>query len=238
MSVTKKKNTEEENPQQTKFVQQKYRDRLSILRKAQEYSLKDDIPMAVTAYHKYLESLALYWGVDEKKLHPDFLVKDKNITEILLISQVYWDLAKAYDRNQKLKKECDRCLGQFVLFSTGFKFQFLNSEMLRKYLKKRACYNIKSFEMAYAQIRVNSKNCYIATYVFGENHEVTTNLRLFKTELQKYRTGHLFIEYYYRLSPKVVSFCDNHKRIGKIFTFLIKMPIHLFSKLCRRFIIF
>jgi hypothetical protein len=222
----------------TKMVAQKYHDRLSVLRKAKEFSVKDDIPKAVTAYHKYLEALAFYFEIEERQLRPELFTKNNNLAEILLISQVYWDLARAYDRNQKLKKECDRCLDQFVKFSLGFKFQFINSEMLRKYIKKKACYNTPSFEAAYVKIRVQSKQCYIATYAFGETHPVTEDLRIFRNKILKYQIGHTFVDYYYRLSPNLVNFMYKHPTFGHYAKIVLKPAIIIFSKLWRSLIIF
>ena len=77
-----------------------------------------------------------YFDVDEKNLSPKIFEKENNIHEVMLISQVYWDLAKAIRQIRKAQMECERCLDKFVEFSIGFKFQYLNSEILRKYLKK------------------------------------------------------------------------------------------------------
>ena len=107
--------------------------------------------------------------MSEENLKPSLFERDQNIHEIMLISQVYWDLAKAYDRSDKLQGECTRCLNKFVQFSTGFKFQYLNSEILRKYLKKGAARNTKEFEKAFKKINLSSNKCYIATFCFGEN---------------------------------------------------------------------
>ena len=134
---------EEEEGERTRFILQKYRDRLKVLRLGQEYSQKDDIPNAVKAYVKYLQALVDYYGVEEKNLKPALFGGKNNVVEILMVSQVYWDLSKSYDRAPKLTNECQRCLNQFILFSLGFKFQYLNSEMLRKYIKRRVAHNPK-----------------------------------------------------------------------------------------------
>ncbi len=200
----------EEVEERPKYIIQKYRDRLSVLRQAQEFSQKDDIPRAVTAYTKYLDALAVYFDITEDRLVPEIFLKEKNIAEILLISQVYWDLAKAYDRSPRLKKECERCLNQFVKFSLGFKFQFINSEMLRKFLKKRAAYNPKLFADAFQKLKLSSKSCYIATFSFDEDSGIVADLRIFKQKLLNFRLGSLFTAYYYQQSPKLIDlFIDN-----------------------------
>jgi len=208
-SKSKKKPDQNETPEKPKHIVQRYRDRLSVLRQAQDFSQKDEIPKAVASYNKYLESLANYYEITEDKLHPDLFMKDKNLAEVLLVSQVYWDLAKAYDRSPQLKKECERCLNQFVKFSLGFKFQFINSEMLRKFVKKKAAYNPKFFESAFEKLKMNSKACYIATFSL-ENDPITLNsLRNFKFKLMN--NGHSnLVEKYYQLSPLILEFFDSN----------------------------
>ena len=99
-----------------RIIVQQYKNRLVSLRKARDFSKKDNIPQAVQHYLNYLTALAHYYSVDEKELHPKMFNREKELTELLLISQVYWDLAKAYDRNPKLIGECERCLNQFIKF--------------------------------------------------------------------------------------------------------------------------
>ena len=148
----------------------------------------------------------------------------------MLISQVYWDLAKAYDRSDKLQGECTRCLDKFVEFSVGFKFQYLNSEILRKYLKKGAARNTKEFEKAFKKINLSSNKCYIATYCFNENHEVVRDLRKFKFVIQNWPLGLKFISSYYTLSPKFLAYCEKHPVLSGS-TKAIAIPIlNVFSK--------
>lgn len=231
------KNNNEQQAKQ-KVVLQKYRDRLSILRQAQEYSQKDDIPRAVAAYKRYLDSLAAYFEIDEKKLNPDLFLKNNSQAEILLISQVYWDLAKAYDRSPKLQKECERCLDQFVKFSIGFKFQFINSEMLRKFMMKKNAYNPKTFERAFQKIKVNSKKCYIATYVYGQHHPALIDFRKFKTIVSKNYFGNQLIELYYRFSPFLIKIAATNaithfvlKSLVLPLLIILHRPVKVFNRL-------
>lgn len=224
--------SENEAPQKSKVVIQRYRDRLSILRQAQTFSHKDDIPRAVSFYMKYLDALAQFFEIPEEKLSPELFIKEKNLAEILLVSQVYWDLSKAYDRSPKLKKECERCLNQFVKFSLGFKFQFINSEMLRKFIKKKAAYNPKLFTDSFEKLKLNSKACYIASYSFHEQACEVKILRLFKKRIQHTPLGSLFVGEYYRFSPKLIDFFNEYPNLGILFnSILIRPTLKFFSKI-------
>jgi hypothetical protein len=220
---------EEEEGERTRFILQKYRDRLKVLRLGQEYSQKDDIPNAVKAYVKYLQALADYYSVEEKNLKPALFKGQNSIVEILMVSQVYWDLSKSYDRAPRLTRECQRCLNQFILFSLGFKFQYLNSEMLRKYIKRRVAHNPKLFEDAYQQMRDESKKCYIATHCYGENHLVVQRLRKFKSVLSSHKAGNSLIDFYYHISTRTISCLYGHSRLNKIIILILKPILKLIA---------
>ena len=79
--------------------------------KARSALVRDDrIAAAVDSYTKYLGILALYFDVPEAKLTPTLFHPEKDMTELLLISHAYWDLAKAFDRSPNLQLDCIRCL--------------------------------------------------------------------------------------------------------------------------------
>ena len=219
----------QEEGERTRYILQKYQNRLKVLRLGQEYTQKDDIPNAVKAYVKYLHSLADYYGVEEKNLKPYLFKGQNNIVEILMVSQVYWDLSKSYDRAPKLTGECNRCLNQFVLFSLGYKFQYLNSEMLRKYIKRRVAHNPKLFEEAYEKMRDNSKKCYIATHCFNENHVVVERLRLFKGCLNRSNAGKKIIDFYYHISIRLCNHLKKKTILNKFFLLFARPALSLFS---------
>lgn len=182
-----------------------YRERLKILKKAQEYAGMDEIPRAVQHYSQYLNILAQYFDVPESSLSPALFNREKDLAEMLLISHVYWDLAKAYDRSPTLTLESIRCLKQFVNFTLGFKYQYANSQMVKKFIRQRMAHNPKAFKEAYDRIRVEAKGCYIATYCYGESHPITESLRSYRDEvLLSSSSGRVFVRLYQFLSPKVI----------------------------------
>lgn len=210
-----------------------YRERLKYLRKGQESFQNKEVSKAVQYYASYLKALADYFGVPENHLDPKFFDLQKDKAELLLISQVYWDLAKSYDRSPGLQNEAIRCLNQFVKFTIGFKHQHINAQMLKKYVRHGSAVNQQAFKNALSKIQVDSKNCYVATFAFGDNHHITNELRSFKTNtLANSRLGLVFIDHYYAISPKLVSFLEEHKKSGTIINQLVLRPIIiLFTKL-------
>lgn len=226
MVKTKAKDNVSDDTKRPDNVVNAYRERLKLLKQAQEFSAKGEIPKAVEKYSHYLGILASYYRVTEPQLSPKVFDVQKDITEMLLISHAYWDLAKSYDRSPKLQKECIRCLGQFIQFTLGHKFQHLNAQMLKKFLKSNKVYNRKPFEQALHRINVESKACYIATLAYpnDENH-ILTDFRAIKQKIVLHKLGFKFVDTYYFLSSNLVSFLENKPRLSYICTHFIFRPV-------------
>ncbi len=223
--------SENNNPPEEKKrpegITNSYRDRLKALKQARQYSAAGDIPKAVERYSTYLSTLASYFGVTEDKLSPSFFDTEKEISELLLISHAYWDLSKAYDRSPNLHKESIRCLDQFVKFTNGFKYQHINAQMLKKFIKRKQAHNLKAFQNAYTKIQIESKGCFIASYSYGTDHVVTNDLRRFKQYILNYRFGLKFVEAYYSTSPLIVDILERSGLVGSFLNKVIIRPVLL-----------
>ena len=205
-----------------------YKTRLTHLKRAQLLVKDDKMVLAVDSYNKYLGILALYFDTTEDQLRPTLFDPEKDVTELLLISHAYWDLAKAYDRSPNLQRDCFRCLEQYVKFSIGFKYQHVNAQIIRKYNNKKQAHNLKFFEAAYHKIQISSKKCYIATSCFGENDTRTETFRQFKLTISAYDLGKNFIDTYYQFSPTIITYFNSSPR-SKFFleSFFIKPLLNI-----------
>jgi len=229
----KNKSAEQEEKEKKKREQiaQLHRTRLGHLKRAQTAVREEKIAIAVEAYTKYLGILALYFETSEDKLSPKFFDAEKEVSELLLVSIAYWDLAKAFDRNPNLQKDCQRCLDQFVKFSMGYKYQHVNAQIVRKFNNKKQAHNPKAFEAAYQRLQISTKRCYVATNCFGEDDPTTETLRRFKLKIAPYEVGRDFIDTYYRISPSLVEFLECNPKIQYCFnTFLARPLLTLFAK--------
>jgi hypothetical protein len=210
-------------------IHELYRQRLSHLKRAQLLVKDDRMAQAVDSYTKYLGVLAIYFETTEDKLSPSLFDPEKDVTELLLISHAYWDLAKAFDRSPNLQRDCLRCLDQFVKFSIGFKYQHVNAQIIRKFNNKKQAHNPKAFELAYQKIQISTKRCYIATSCFGEDDSRTHFLREFKKTIAPHEAGKDFIDTYYRFSPALVNYFEKHSSVKYLAeTFFIKPFLAIF----------
>lgn len=223
--MAKKQTKDLKDERKKEQLKELYRTRLTHLKRAQLLVREDKMAQAVDSYTKYLGILSLYFDIPEEKLSPSLFDPEKDLTELLLISHAYWDLAKAFDRSPNLQRDCLRCLEQFIKFSIGFKYQYVNAQIVRKFNNKKQAHNPKAFESAYQRIQISSKKCYIASHAFGEDHPVTDTLRHFKTLIKDYRLGLDFIDFYYRISPRLVRFLSRHLLFDFLLTNVFFRPL-------------
>ena len=224
--MAKKKDSKDlKDDRKREQVVELYRTRLTHLKRAQVFVKEDRMAQAVDSYNKYLGILALYFDTTEDRLSPSLFDAEKDMTELLLISHAYWDLAKAYDRSPNLQRDCLRCLEQFTKFSIGFKYQHVNAQIIRKFNNKKQAHNPKAFEASYNKIQISAKRCYVATMCFGFDHEKTETLRHFKLKIARFELGLDFIDFYYNYSPRLVEFLEKRPKTKAVFNKLIARPI-------------
>ena len=224
--------------EQKLVLKHRFDTRITNVRQGKEAFDSGDFITAIRRYTEYLETLAQVHhlpGIYD--LRPEHFHKTKDVTEILMLSHLYFELAKVYDATGKFEEDTQKCLDQFVLFSINQPFQVVNSEMARKHLRKFHFKNHQVFFRAYQQIFVKSRKCYVATHCFGEDHHHTERLRHFKRWLLQHNVGVFFVENYYRFSPLLVSYLDGHPRLAWLFNFCCRPLLQWFSSGPLRFII-
>ncbi len=190
----------------------------------------------VESVRRYLNAVAAFYGVEEKQLHPNLFKAYDHVSEQLLISHAYWDLCKAYDRSEKLQEEAVRCLKQFALFSIGFKYQYANSVMIKKYLRQRKANNVKAFQQAYDKIYVKAKGCFVSSFAYGSEHQITNQLRLFRDEVMESTSPGVWImDLYYRHSPSFVQLMNGLpaplRSVALVSSKAFLIPFYLLAKL-------
>lgn len=161
----------------------------------------------------------------------------KDLTEMLMISHIYFEMARMYDAVPKFHDESKKCLEQFVHFSVNQPYQVVNSEMIRKFLKKSLFKNPEAFRFAYQQIYVQSKKCYVVTFCYGDSHPVTQEFRNFKDWLLERSWGHTLVRYYYAYSSVAVEKYGNSNLFQYFSHWIVRPALSLLSKTFIRVII-
>lgn len=212
-------------------LKHKYENRITIAKYGKESLDAGDY---ANALRKFTDYLAIMAEIKEVKEIFDLRINQfdpkKDITEMLMISHIFFEMARLYDAVPKFQPDAQKCLDLFVHFSANQPYQVVNSEMVRKYLKKSVFKNPDMFRNAYQQIFVQSKKCYVVTFCYGDSHLVTRDYREFKDWLLSYQLGQDLVRHYYRFSSVVVPKYENNFWFRMTSNLIIKPLLLLFSK--------
>lgn len=166
---------------------------------------------AVKAFASYLAVLEEIKGVEPGGLRPNLFDIRTEFPELLVVSGVYWDLAKLYDRTESADAQAlfRQYLDRFILFAKGMPHQVLCGETLRKYLGNDKPRHRSEFRRAYREI--TGASCFIATSLVDTlGLEEIERLRLFRDKrLAPHVWGRALIRVYGWLGPKIANRVDH-----------------------------
>jgi len=196
----------QEEERRKKLLQQ----RLDIARQGVAAYQKKRIGDAVRCFHAYLRILEELKDVGDGGLLPKHFDPGKDLPELLVLSGVYWDLVKLYDRTQSADKHREflQYLEKYVVFARGMSYQTLCAETMRKYISNEKPIHKEEFKNAYRMLA--GSKCFIATSLIDLTDEETLpRLRTFRDQsLRRSAMGRVFIQAYYRVGPVAASVLD------------------------------
>jgi hypothetical protein len=220
------------------ILKHKFQTRITSARFGKESLDSSDYVGAIRKFTDYLAVMAEVKGVqDIYSLRVSHFDPRSDVTEMLMISQLYFELARMYDVVPKFQNEVKQCLDQFVHFSVNQPYQVVNSELMRKSLKKSLFKNPEMFREAYTQIFVQSKKCYVVTFCLGDAHPVTHQCREFKDWLLEQRWGQEVVRTYYASASTLVPRWEGRVVPEFLGRYLIAPLLIVFSKVVLPFII-
>ena len=181
--------------------------RLSFAQEGAKAYEVSDFGNAVRAMSMYLAVLEHAKRVKPNGLTPNLFV-GKERSELLMISAVYWDLIKIYDRTKakdKRKMFFDY-MDKYILFSKGMPYQPLCAEALRKYAERSN--HPADFKKAHRQL--TGEKCFVATSLMDLiEPETLPRLRQLRDQrLLKFALGRVFVRVYYAIGPELAQLMD------------------------------
>jgi len=197
----------------------KFTMRMDYARQGIEAVKRKDFKSALTCFHAYIEILQRSKGGE---LTPKSFDPKQDAAEMLMLTGVFWDLSKIYDKyKSKDLTKLKYFLDKFVLFSKGTSYERLSQEMLRKFLTNETPNHRSTFKEAY--VSLGGGRCFVATAV-EEHCEASTvvTLKRFRDEvLSQSVLGRSFTSVYYKISPTIAiqlirSSVLQQKRVAKI----------------------
>lgn len=220
------------------ILKHKFENRITITKIGKEALDNGDY---ATALQRFVEYMTVMSDVKKTKdlygLKPGHFDPNKDVTEMLMISHIFFEMARIYDAVPKFQEDSKKCLEQFVTFSANQPYQVVNSELIRKHLKKSVFKNADLFRASYEQIYVQSKKCYVVTFCYGTNHDITNQYRELKNVLLDSSFGRELVRIYYTHSSEIVPKWEKSKLMRAFAGIVIKPMLLLFSKTLLRLII-
>ena len=230
MGISKKQAREERD--KALRLKQRYDKRISVTRFGKEAMDKGEFRNALQRFVEYMNIMADTKKVkDLYELKPSHFDPQKDITEMLMISHLFFEMARIYDAVPKLHEDSKKCLNQFLAFTANQPYQVVNSELIRKHLKKSSFKDPLAFKAAYEQIYVQSKKCYIVTFCYGTDHPITQEYRYLKDWLLQSNSGRELVRFYYYHSSKIIPKWESSRLMHLIGRYILRPVLVLFSKL-------
>jgi len=204
-------------------ARQKIRERIAVAEEAKKLQLQrhrielvgrgvssyseKDLAQAANAFKGYIKVLEDLKGAPSGGLSPSHFNAKEDLPELMLLSGVYWDLVKLYDRTRSADRyaEFKSYLSKYIQFTKGMKYQTMAAETMRKYIQAKRPVHLNDFKDAYKVIQLSK--CFIATELVEYLHVDTIPvLRDFRNEvLEKSQPGRGFIAWYYGTGPKIAN---------------------------------
>lgn len=211
--------------------------RIDIAKEGVSLMEKGQVVGGVKRYSEYLLILEMWKKCGKNGLIPDLFDIKKDVFELVLISGIFWDFCKLYDKSKRPDQiaELRLYLKKYVQFSKGFPYQALSKEALRRYIQSGKCKHISDFKSAYSQL--GGGKCFIAhALIENVSMKEITFLQLYRDQvLKKSKSGRFFIFYYYKYSPYFAKkIIHSPEWIKKSLTLtLIKPSVYLAKKTLR-----
>jgi hypothetical protein len=182
--------------------------RLALARAGSQAFQRRDLSAAIKAFSAYLRVLEETKGVGESGLLPQHFDLKKDLVELGMISGIYWDLCKIYDKIVFENNDFQEVLQKYIQFSKGLPYQSISAETLRKYISRGKPKHRAEFKAAYRMLAAS--RCFVATSLVDViDIQTLPVLRKFRDEvLARKSWGRAFIFWYYRRGPQMADCVD------------------------------
>ncbi len=188
-----------------------WKSRVLLIKKARSLMSQKSYSEAAINYEKYIKILEIVFQCKKGfLLTPEMFKDNARTSELTVVASVYWDLLRIYDSSDRYLERQNisaRQLSAFIRFTPIFPDIIKKAAIFAKQAKHPDV--IKSFLKSASLSR---PRCFVATSAFMSPLATEVQiLRFYRDEyLQKSWLGQKLIQVYYRTSPAVADFLDNH----------------------------
>jgi hypothetical protein len=206
-----------------------WQSRVSLLKKGPNLMAKKLYTEAAVSYEKYLRVLELIFDCKPGELNPESLKDFAKTAELTIIVRVYWDLLRIYDSSSQYadrQKHAASQLAKFINYTPIFSDIMFKAQKFLKTTKNPEL--VRNFMM---NAKMKRSRCFVATSAFESpiSFEVQF-LRIYRDQtLKNSYTGRKFILFYYKISPSIASFLDQHKWLKPFVRAILRFVIKCVS---------
>ncbi|MFN7685577.1 MAG: hypothetical protein ACK5QT_09215 [Oligoflexia bacterium] len=190
------------------------RKRLGVARTGVDSLIRESYGEATKSFMTYLRLLEAAKRVGPGKLHPSQFDQSKELPELVLVTGIYWDLARTFDRmkSKKRNREHIHYLEQFVVFSKSARCERLCAETLRKYLVADKALHRGDFKNAYKAL--GGTTCFIVSSLLDlVDLESLPQLSRFRDQfLLRTAVGRWIVHQYEYRAPSLARWLDSSPR--------------------------
>ncbi|MBC7457107.1 MAG: hypothetical protein H7235_02430 [Bdellovibrionaceae bacterium] len=180
---------------------------------------------AAVIYEKYLKILEIIYDCGPNGLTPEMLKESARTTELSILAGVYWDLVRIYDTNdaclERQKKSAEK-LARFAAFTPLF------IDLMRKAkIFQKTSRHPDVIRNMIAKAGTVKTRCFIATAAFESPAapEVLALREFRDMNLRETQWGRQIIYYYYKYSPRVACYIDEHEYLKAPIRFGLRVLI-------------
>jgi len=122
-------------------------------------------------------------------------------------------------------------VGQVVVCSKCLEKKYRGTEVISEQRKQARSFGDKKHEQFNKEIKSTDTRCFIASHVYGVDHQKTEKLRQFRDrELMKSAFGRAAVSFYYKVSPYLVKLCRRFNFVDVFFKFAVERVVGLLSR--------
>jgi len=162
------------------------------------------IEKAVEAFESYLTVMEEIKNISKGELLPSQFDREKEVSELFVLSGIYWNLAKIYDGFSSIEEQekFQHYLKKYILFSQEKPYQAICAAAVKRWIYHGRPVHCEAFQKAYQ--RLTDSQCFIVSSLVGfTQFKTLENLSQFKNQvLLNSPFGRKLVQVYYKNGPK------------------------------------
>jgi hypothetical protein len=203
-----------------------WKSRVQLIKKARGLMAQKSYSDAAVTYEKYLKILEIVFQCKKGEiLTPEMFKDNARTSELTVVASVYWDLLRLYDTSGRFSERqsvAARQLAIFIRFTPIFPDIIKRAEVFVKQAQ-----NPDAIKLFLRSASASRPRCFVATSAFESPRAPEVQILRFYRDhyLRKFLAGRKAIGIYYKISPFVADYLDQHPSLKPYVRGLLRLMI-------------